>query len=166
MSKNNKPGGGGKGGRGLDRISKTIVRFCILIPSGGYTRVCFSLLLNIYWYYLIITIISFCVFVCVCAQSCPTLGDHRDCSLPGSFDHGIFQARILEWVAISFSRGSSSSRDWTRVSCISCIGKQILYQGATWEALIILYNIIQISIITDCVSCVILYMSFMTKLSL
>ena len=41
------------------------------------------------------------------AQSCPTLWDPMDCSLPGSSVHGIFQARILEWVAISFSRGSS-----------------------------------------------------------
>ena len=41
-----------------------------------------------------------------------------DCSLPGSSIHGIFQARILEWVAISFSRRSSRPRDWTRVSCV------------------------------------------------
>ena len=41
------------------------------------------------------------------AQSCPTLSDPMDCSPPGSFVHGIFQARVLEWVAISFSRGSS-----------------------------------------------------------
>ena len=40
------------------------------------------------------------------------------CSPPGSSVHGIFQARVLEWVAISFSRGSSRPRDWTRVSCI------------------------------------------------
>ena len=52
------------------------------------------------------------------AQSCPTLCDPMDCSPPGSSVHGIFQARILEWVAISFSRGSSRPRDWTRVSCI------------------------------------------------
>ena len=38
------------------------------------------------------------------AQSCPTFCDHMDCSLPGSFIHGILQARVLEWVAISFSR--------------------------------------------------------------
>ena len=55
-------------------------------------------------------------------------------SLPGSFVCGIFQARILEWAAISFSRGSFRPRDWTRVSCISCIGRQILYHWATWEA--------------------------------
>ena len=41
------------------------------------------------------------------------------CSLPGSSIHGIFQARVLEWVAISFSRGSSRPRDWTQVSCIA-----------------------------------------------
>ena len=41
-----------------------------------------------------------------------------DCSLPGSSVHGIFQARVLEWIAISFSRGSSQPRDWTQVSCI------------------------------------------------
>ena len=40
-------------------------------------------------------------------QSCPTLRDPMDCNLPGSSVHGIFQVRVLEWVAISFSRGSS-----------------------------------------------------------
>ena len=53
------------------------------------------------------------------AQSCPTLCDLMDSSLPGSSIHGIFQARILEWVAISFSRGSSWPRDRTWVSCTS-----------------------------------------------
>ena len=42
-----------------------------------------------------------------------------DCSPPGSSVHGIFQARILEWVATSFSRGSSWTRDWTHVSCLA-----------------------------------------------
>ena len=50
------------------------------------------------------------------AQSCPTLCDPMDGSLPGSAGHGIFQARILEWAAISFSRRSSQTRDRTRVS--------------------------------------------------
>ena len=53
------------------------------------------------------------------AQSCLTLCDPLDCSLPGSSIHGIFQARILEWVAISFSRGSSQPRDRTLVSRIA-----------------------------------------------
>ena len=52
------------------------------------------------------------------AQSCPTLCDPVDCSLPGSSVHEILQARILERVAISFSRGSSRPRDRTWVSCI------------------------------------------------
>ena len=52
------------------------------------------------------------------AQSCPTLCDPMDCSLPGSMVHGIFQARVLEWVAICFSGRSSPPRDWTWVSCI------------------------------------------------
>ena len=54
--------------------------------------------------------------------------------LPGSSVHWIFQARRLEWVAISYSRGSSQHRDWTCVSFISCISRQILYHWATWEA--------------------------------
>ena len=50
------------------------------------------------------------------AQSCPTLCDPMDCSPAGSSVNGIFQARILEWVAMSFSRGSSRPRDQTWVS--------------------------------------------------
>ena len=60
-----------------------------------------------------------------------------DCSPPGSSIHGISQARILEWVAISFSRGSFWPRDWTH---ISFIGRQILYHWATWKAKIEGYN--------------------------
>ena len=52
-------------------------------------------------------------------QSCPALCDPMDCSLLGSSIHGILQARILEWVAIPFSRGSFRPRDWTQVSCIT-----------------------------------------------
>ena len=53
------------------------------------------------------------------AQSCPTLCNPMDCGLPGSSVHGILQARILEWVAIPFSKGSSWPRDWTQVSHIA-----------------------------------------------
>ena len=60
--------------------------------------------------------------VCVLVtQACLTLCDPMDCSLLDSSVHGIFQAIILEWVAISFSRGSSRPRDRTHVSCVSCI---------------------------------------------
>ena len=48
--------------------------------------------------------------------------------------HGIPQVRILEWVAIFFSKGSSWLRDQTNVSCVSCTGRQILYHWVTWEA--------------------------------
>ena len=53
------------------------------------------------------------------AQSCPTLCDSMDCSSSGSSIHGILQARILQWVAMSFSRGSSWPGDWTWVSHIA-----------------------------------------------
>ena len=61
-----------------------------------------------------------CDVAWVCAQSCPTLCDPMDCSPPGFSVNGILPARILEWVTIFSSRGSSQSRDWTHVSRISC----------------------------------------------
>ena len=58
------------------------------------------------------------IHVCVLVvQWCLTLCDPTDCSPPGSSVHGILQGRILEWVAIPFSRGSSQPRDLTQVSC-------------------------------------------------
>ena len=60
-------------------------------------------------------------------QSCLTLCDPMDCSPPGSSVHGILQTRILEWVAMPSSRGSSQPRDRTHVSYISCIAWQVLY---------------------------------------
>ena len=59
--------------------------------------------------------------------------DPVDYSPPGSLVHGVFRAKLLEWVSISFSRGSCQTRDQTQVSCI---GRQILYHWATWEALL------------------------------
>ena len=66
-----------------------------------------------------------CVFLVT--QSCPTLCNPMECSPPDSFVHGISQARIMEWAAISYSRGSFRLRDQILISCISCIGRQILY---------------------------------------
>ena len=74
------------------------------------------------------------VCVSVCAQSCPTLCDPMDCSPSGSSVHGVFQETILEWVAISSSRGSSRPKDWTCISLASCIGGRILYHRDTCEA--------------------------------
>ena len=62
-----------------------------------------------------------------------TLQPHELYSPPGSSVHGMFQARILEWVAVSFSRGSSWPRGQTCISCISSIIRQILFiASATW----------------------------------
>ena len=67
--------------------------------------------------------------LCTIAQLCPSLWDPMDCNPPGFSVHKIYQARILEWVAISFSRGYSQPRDG---SCISCTGR--------WEALFVLIS--------------------------
>ena len=60
-----------------------------------------------------------------------------DCSPPGSSVRGIFQARILEWVAISSSRGSSQPKDQTHISCVSCLAGRFFTTSTTWEALVI-----------------------------
>ena len=73
------------------------------------------------------TLVSCC---CLVAQSCPTLCHPMVCSTPGSSVHGISQARTLEWIAISSSRGSSQLRDQMH---ISCIGGRVLYHWATTE---------------------------------
>ena len=62
---------------------------------------------------------------------CPTLCDSMDCRLPGSSIHGIFHSRVLEWVVISFSKGSSQPRDQTQVSCI--VGRYFTIWATTWE---------------------------------
>ena len=73
----------------------------------------------------------------VCTQSFMSeSSDTMDCSPPGSFVLGVSQARILEWVVISFSRGSSWPREWTETN-VSCNGRQILYHwrhlGSPWR---------------------------------
>ena len=67
---------------------------------------------------------------CMCAKSlqlCPTLSNPMDCSPSGSSVHGILQTRILEWVAMPSSIGSSQHRDQTQISYVSCFGRWILY---------------------------------------
>ena len=71
------------------------------------------------------------LLICCCMhakslQSCLTLCDPMDCSPPASSVRGAVQARILGWVAISSSRGSSQPTDRTHVSCVSCAGRRIL----------------------------------------
>ena len=73
-----------------------------------------------------------CVCVCVFSHSVVSHSLRRyECSPSGSSVHGILQARILEWVAISSSRGSSQPRDQTCISCVSCIAG---YRCARGEA--------------------------------
>ena len=74
---------------------------------------------------------------CVCLLSWLVMSDFCnpvDYSLPGSSAHEIFQAKILEQVAISYFRGSSQPRDQICVSCASCFDRCFLYHCATWEA--------------------------------
>ena len=69
---------------------------------------------------------------CVCVLSWVQLFcGPMDCSLPGSSIHEHFQARILEWITISYSSGSYHPRDRTHVSCVFCIGRRSLYHWAT-----------------------------------
>ena len=74
-----------------------------------------------------ISFINSLVLSATAAKSCLTLCDPIDYSLPSSSVHGIFKARILEWVGISFSRESSQTRGQSCVSCVSCIGSWVLY---------------------------------------
>ena len=66
-------------------------------------------------------------FFCVCVLRVSDSLHPMDCSPPGFSVHGIFQARILDWVAVPSSRGSSPPRNQTRISWVSCVGRQILY---------------------------------------
>ena len=72
------------------------------------------------------------MYACVCVhakllQSCPTLCDPMNYSLPGSSVYGILQARILEWAVMPSTRGSSRPKNGTCVSYTSCLGRQVLY---------------------------------------
>ena len=80
-----------------------------------------------------------CVYACV-RSVVSTLWDPMDYSLPGSSVHGIFQARILEWLAVSYSRASLQTKGWTHISGVSCIGRQILYPCTTWGTPIVSHH--------------------------
>ena len=79
---------------------------------------------------------SLCVCVCVCMLSCVGLFcNPMDCCPPGSSILGNIQARIMEWVAISFSRGSSQPRNQTRVSCISALAGGLFMTAPSGKSL-------------------------------
>ena len=74
----------------------------------------------------------------LCVLSRSVMYDSMDCSSPDASVHGIFQARILEWVASGFLlQGIFLTQGLNRVSCISCTGRRILYLCATWELCVI-----------------------------
>ena len=89
--------------------------------------------------------IHICVYTymhaCMCVQSCSTLCDPMDCNQPTSTVHGISQSRILEWVAISYSRGSSQLRDQTHLSSSSYLGFFMIC--ITWEIYTYVYTSVQ-----------------------
>ena len=94
------------------------------IVDSQLTILCFRCAAKWFSYICVQFFFSDSFSICVRAQSLQfftTLCDPTDCSPPGSSVRGISQAKILEWVAISFSRGSSQPRDWICVSCISCV---------------------------------------------
>ena len=74
------------------------------------------------------------VSMCMCSAVSNSLWPHELLCPPGSSVHGNFQAKILEWVDIFSSRGSFPYRDWTHISCVSCIGRWILHYCSTREA--------------------------------
>ena len=99
----------------ISSLARHVYRSFALFKIGLFISYCWNL--SGFWIFYIQ--VSFWSEVKWSTQSCLTLCDPMDCSLPGSSVHWIFQARILEWVTISFSRGSSQPRDWTGVSCIA-----------------------------------------------
>ena len=107
-----------------------------LLPTWTEVKFCCSNLLSLE------------VFIaCACMhaellQLCSTLCDPMNSSPLGSSVHGISQARILEWVTITFSRGSSWPRDQTCVKCVSCIARQILYHYTTWETMFFFFSLL------------------------
>ena len=123
-----------------------ILSFCL--PSNGESWVIYEetdlttatgihfLIFILYWTQLINNVVlvsgvqrsDSVLYLCAkLLQSCLTLCDTMDCSPPGFSVHGILQEKTLDWIARSFSRGSSWPRDRTHVSYISCIGRQVLY---------------------------------------
>ena len=85
----------------------------------GFWFFCYGVLTGLQFFSPIIRLSL--TFLCSVAQWCLTLCDPLDCSLPSISVHGIFQARILEWVAISKSRGSSQPRDQTLIFCVPAL---------------------------------------------
>ena len=109
---------GGVGGRW--QLSFSVGKCEQMLPGGTSYNMTLPGISGLTWerrlQFISVSALRVCVLV---AQSCPTLCDPMDCSPPGSTVHGVLQARILEWIAFPFSRGSSQPRDRTQVSRIA-----------------------------------------------
>ena len=104
-------------GNPMMKVVHVLISVVRKLAQRGHVAFQFTQLVNI----------NTCCCHCLVAQSCLTLCNPMDCSPPGSSVRGISKTRILEWVAISSSRGSSRPGDRTHVSCISWEGRWILY---------------------------------------
>ena len=132
-------GGHGKAGRLSNKIDRCCNLFLLTFfyshPSSALLQfLCLIGSLVILIFNFILISIEVCVCMCSVAQSRLTLCHPIKCGLTASSVHGISQARILEWVVISSSRGSSWPTDWTFISCVPLLIRWILYYSATWEA--------------------------------
>ena len=132
-------GGYGKAGRLSNKVDRCCNLFLLTLfyshPSSVLLQfLCLIGSLVILTFNFILISIEVCVCTCSVAQSYLTLCDPIKCGPTASSIHGISQARILERVVISSSRGSSWPTDWTFISCISLLVSWILYHCATWEA--------------------------------
>ena len=105
-----------------EEFGRDVIKLCyvLIMTAGIHTFMCDEILSTMH--------------VCLVTQLYTPLWDPMDCSPPGSSVHGILQARIPAWVAISSSRGFFPSRDWTWMSCIAgpCIGRHIPYHWVPW----------------------------------
>ena len=123
---------GGAGREAVDMrptAQKSILCRSAILPEGSLgTSACG-------WWWAGIFLGPLLLCVCLVTQLCPTFCDSVVHSLPGSSVHGISQARILLWVAIPFSRGSSWPTDWIQVSCVSCISGGLFTHWAIGKTL-------------------------------
>ena len=125
----------------LARVIPSLSRCWILVIQYGYwLNNALSLLPSLYLFSIPL-LYEECVHACILSHfSHVWFCDPMDHNPPGYSVHGILQARILEWVAVSSSRASSQPRDQTRVSYVSCMGRQGLYHwcqlgNPVWEKL-------------------------------
>ena len=102
-----------------------------------YIHICMCVNMYVYFFQMDNLYIVLYMLACMCAkslQSCPTLCDPLDCSPPRSSVHGILQARILEWVTMPSSRGSSQPRDQTHISLSPALANGFFTTSAIWKA--------------------------------